>query len=247
MTGAACGLGRAISRGFWTAGSNVLGVDRDREGLSALIDEFGDGRFEAAEVDLTAENAGQALIEAATSKYGSVDILVNCAGVFPSTPALDISRKEWRDVLGLNLDSCFFCSQALAQYLVAEDRSGSIVNVASAAGIAARPGVAHYSASKAGLMMLTKALALEWAEHGIRVNAVAPGVVETAGVTSRLTTEEAVQEHEKKIARIPLGRPAEIQEVVETVTFIASDRSSFVTGHTLVVDGGYSVGHTFRD
>lgn len=225
----------------------MLGADRDSKGLASLTDTLGHERFEAVTVDITGEGAEEKLISTAVERCGGADILVNCAGIFPSKPALEISREEWDAVLRLNLDSAFFCTQALARHLVASGRGGSIVNIASAAGLSARPGVAHYSASKAGLMMLTKSLALEWAEYGIRVNAVAPGVVETPGVAEALTDDAAVREHKKKIARIPLGRPGGMKEVVEAVVFVASDKSSFVTGHTLVVDGGYSVGHTFRD
>lgn len=247
VTGAARGLGRAISERFCKEGASVLGADRDAGELEGLARSLQGERFEPLALDITAESAEEELIGAAVERCGGADILVNCAGIFPSKPALEISREEWRAVLGINLDSAFYCAQSLARHLVSAGRGGNIVNVASAAGLSARPGVAHYSASKAGLMMLTKSLALEWADHGIRVNAVAPGVVETPGVTEALTDEAAVREHEKKISRIPLSRSAEMEEVVEAVAFVASERASFVTGHTLVVDGGYSVGHTFRD
>jgi NAD(P)-dependent dehydrogenase (short-subunit alcohol dehydrogenase family) len=247
VTGAARGLGRAIAEGLWSRGASVLGADRDGDGLASLTDILGHERFEALIMDITGEGANEKLIAAAVERCGGADILVNCAGIFPSKPALEISPEEWRAVLRLNLDSAFYCAQGLARHLVASGRGGSIVNIASAAGLSARPGVAHYSASKAGLMMLTKSLALEWAEYGIRVNAVAPGVVETPGVAEALTDDAAVREHKKKIARIPLGRPGGMKEVVEAVVFVASEKSSFMTGHTLVVDGGYSVGHTFRD
>jgi NAD(P)-dependent dehydrogenase (short-subunit alcohol dehydrogenase family) len=247
VTGAARGLGRSICERLTQEGASVLGVDRDDAGLSGLAESLGQDRFHALSLDITEEEAGEKLVESAVERYGGADILVNCAGIFPSKPALEISRGEWRGVLGLNLDSAFYCAQALARHLVDSGKCGSIVNIASAAGIAARPGVAHYSASKAGLMMLTKSLALEWAEYGIRVNAVAPGVVETPGVAESLTDSATVREHEKKIARIPLGRSGGVEEVAEAVLYLASAKSSFVTGHTLVVDGGYSVGHTFRD
>ena len=247
VTGSARGLGRAICERLRAEGAEVLGADRDGEGLESLGEALGSERFRGVLLDLTEEGAGEALVEAAVQRFGGADTLINCAGIFPSKPALEISREEWRAVLEVNLDSAFYCAQALARHLVDSERSGSIVNIASAAGLAARPGVAHYSASKAGLMMLTKSLALEWAEYGVRVNAVAPGVVETPGVTEALTDAAAMREHEKKISRIPLERSGGVDEVVEAVLYLASEKSSFVTGHTLVVDGGYSVGHTFRD
>jgi NAD(P)-dependent dehydrogenase (short-subunit alcohol dehydrogenase family) len=171
---------------------------------------------------------------------------VNCAGVFPSSPALELPSREWDLVLDLNLRAPFLLSQAFARYTVGAGRAGNIINVASAAGAIARPGVAHYCASKAALIMLTKVLAIEWAEHDIRVNAVAPGLIETPGVEELLVTEEGRREHEQKIAKIPQARTGRPREVAETVIFLASDAASFVTGHTLFVDGGYSAGHTFR-
>ncbi len=130
--------------------------------------------------------------------------------------------------------------------MIGTGRPGNIVNVASTAGTIARPGIAHYAASKAALIMLTKVLAIEWAEHDIRVNAVAPGLVETPGVEGLLGTEEGSQEHLRKLDKIPMARPGEPREIADAVVFLTSDGSSFITGHTLFVDGGYSAGHTFR-
>jgi NAD(P)-dependent dehydrogenase (short-subunit alcohol dehydrogenase family) len=130
--------------------------------------------------------------------------------------------------------------------MVKESRPGNIINIASSAGTVARPGIAHYAASKAALIMLTKVLAIEWAEHDIRVNAIAPGLVETPGVSALLGTEERRKEHLRKLDKIPMYRTGEPREIADAVVFLASENSSFVTGHTLFVDGGYSAGHTFR-
>jgi NAD(P)-dependent dehydrogenase (short-subunit alcohol dehydrogenase family) len=191
--------------------------------------------------------AEDVIVERAVSTFGSVDVLVNCAGVFPTSPALKLANDEWDRVLGINLRAPFLCSQAAARWMVGARRPGNIINIASAAGTVARPGIAHYAASKAALIMLTKVLAIEWAEHDIRVNAVAPGLVETPGVIEGLLdTEGGRQEHLRKLDKIPIARPGEPREIAEAVLFLASDSSSFVTGHTLYVDGGYSAGHTFR-
>lgn len=158
-----------------------------------------------------------------------------------------MSAEEWDRVLGLNLRAPFLCSRAAARHMVSSGRPGNIINIASTAGAIARPGVAHYAASKAALIMLTKVLAIEWAEHDIRVNAVAPGLVETPGVVDGLLgTEEGRREHLRKLEKIPMARPGEPREIADAVVFLASESSSFVTGHTLFVDGGYSAGHTFR-
>jgi NAD(P)-dependent dehydrogenase (short-subunit alcohol dehydrogenase family) len=160
---------------------------------------------------------------------------------------LDLEIDEWDRVLGLNLRAPFLLSQAFARHVARAGSPGNAVNIASSAGVVARPGIAHYCASKAGLMMLTKVLAIEWAEHDVRVNAVAPGLVETPGVGELLRSEEGRREHRKKLTRIPMSRIGEPREIAEAVLYLASDASSYITGHTLFVDGGYSAGHTFRD
>ena len=244
VTGAASGIGRSIAQGMVRAGARVVGVDRNSEGVREACSRL-DGEMLALGLDLTEDDAPSRIVEASVEGFGSVDVLVNCAGIFPSTPALEISRNEWDRVLGINLRAPFLCSQEMVRWVVSNGREGSIVNVASSAGVVARPGVAHYCASKAALIMLTKALAVEWAERGIRVNAVAPGLVETPGVAELTSTEQGREEHHRKIARIPLAHPGEPQEIAEAVLYLTS--ASYVTGETLFVDGGYSAGRTLRD
>jgi NAD(P)-dependent dehydrogenase (short-subunit alcohol dehydrogenase family) len=228
------------------AGANILAVDRDGPELDETCSLAGSPGVAPLILDLLEDRAEKRVVEGAVDVFGGIDVLVNCAGVFPSSPALELTSQEWDLVLGLNLRVPFLLSQAVARSMVGAGRAGNIVNVASAAGAIARPGVAHYCASKAALIMLTKVLAIEWAEHDIRVNAVAPGLVETSGVEDLLRTEEGRREHEQKLAKIPLARTGRPREVAETVMFLASDAAAFVTGHTLFVDGGYSAGHTFR-
>jgi NAD(P)-dependent dehydrogenase (short-subunit alcohol dehydrogenase family) len=244
VTGAASGIGRSIAQNLVGAGARVVGVDRNSEGVREACSRL-DGEVLALGIDLTEDDAPSRIVEAAVERFGSVNVLVNCAGIFPSTPALEISRNEWERVFSINLRAPFLCSQEIVRWAVSNGRVASIVNVASSAGVVARPGVAHYCASKAALIMLTKALAVEWAEHGIRVNAVAPGLVETPGVTELTSTEQGREEHRRKIARIPLARPGEPREIAEAVLYLTS--ASYVTGETLFVDGGYSAGRTFRD
>ena len=244
VTGAASGIGRSIAQNLVGAGARVVGVDRNSEGVREACSRL-DGEVLALGIDLTEDDAPSKIVEAAVERFGSVNVLVNCAGIFPSTPALEISRNEWERVFSINLRAPFLCSQEIVRWAVSNGRIASIVNVASSAGVVARPGVAHYCASKAALIMLTKALAVEWAGHGIRVNAVAPGLVETPGVTELTSTEQGREEHRRKIARIPLARPGEPREIAEAVLYLTS--ASYVTGETLFVDGGYSAGRTFRD
>jgi NAD(P)-dependent dehydrogenase (short-subunit alcohol dehydrogenase family) len=247
VTGAASGIGREISRVLSTAGAKIVAVDRDRTGLEETCSSIENGEALPLTVDLMEDGAEEGIVERAVGTFGGLDVLVNCAGVFPTSPALKLANEEWDHVLGINLRAPFLCSRAAARWMEGERRPGNIVNIASAAGTIARPGIAHYAASKAALIMLTKVLAIEWAEHDIRVNAVAPGLVETPGVTQGLLdTEGGRQEHLRKLDKIPMARAGEPCEIAEAVLFLASDNSSFVTGHTLYVDGGYSAGHTFR-
>ena len=247
VTGAASGIGREISRVLSTAGARIVAVDRDGLGLEETCSSMEDEEVLLLTVDLLKDGAEDGIVEKAVGAFGSLDMLVNCAGVFPTSPALTLAKEDWDRVLGLNLRSPFLCSQAAARWMVGEGRPGNIVNIASTAGTVARPSIAHYAASKAALIMLTKVLAIEWAEYDVRVNAVAPGLVETPGVTQGLLdTEEGRQEHLRKLDKIPMARPGEPREIAEAVLFLASGNSSFVTGHTLFVDGGYSAGHTFR-
>ena len=246
VTGAASGIGQELVLAMSEAGAIILAVDRDAPELDETCSLVGSPRVAPLVLDLLEDRTEKRVVEGAVDVFGGIDVLVNCAGVFPSSPALELSSQEWDLVLSLNLRVPFLLSQAIARSMVGAGRAGNIVNVASAAGAIARPGVAHYCASKAALIMLTKVLAIEWAEHDIRVNAVAPGLVETPGVEDLLRTEEGKREHEQKLAKIPLARTGRPREVAETVIFLASDTASFVTGHTLFVDGGYSAGHTFR-
>lgn len=245
VTGAASGIGRALARALSETGAGVVAVDHDRPGLEETCSEIDEAALPLA-VDLLRNGAEEEIVKRTVGAFGSLDVLVNCAGIFPTAPALDLAVEEWDYVFGINLRAPFLCSRAAAHWMIGKRRPGNIVNIASAAGTVARPGIAHYAASKAGLIMLTKVLAIEWAEHDIRVNAVAPGLVDTPGVEGLLSTEEGRREHLRKLDKIPMARPAEPHEIADAVVFLASEGSSFITGHTLFVDGGYSAGHTFR-
>lgn len=246
VTGAAAGLGRRMALDLASEGAIVVAVDRDDKGVGETRALLNPDSSLSLTADLLEDGSANEIVEASVDTFGGPDILVNCAGIFPTSPALEISAGEWDAVLGTNLRAPFLLSRAVASWMVDNNRSGNVVNIASSAAAVARPGIAHYCASKAGLVMLTKALAVEWAEHGIRVNAVAPGLVETPGVEELLKTTEGRSEHRQKVARIPMSRPASTREVSEAVIFLASDAATFVTGETLFVDGGYSAGRTFR-
>src|SRR5919202_1883770 len=242
VTGAASGIGRELILTLSGAGVRTVAVDRDGQGLEETCSLVGGDDLLALKVDLLEDGAEDEIVGEAVRAFGSIDVLINCAGIFPTKPALKIPAEEWDRVLGLNLRAPFLCSQAAARWMVGAGRPGNIVNIASTAGTVARPGIAHYGASKAALIMLTKVLAIEWAEHGIRVNAVAPGLVETPGVGELLSREAGRQEHRRKLAKIPMARTGEPREIADAAVFLASENSSFVTGHTLFVVGGYPAG-----
>jgi NAD(P)-dependent dehydrogenase (short-subunit alcohol dehydrogenase family) len=176
----------------------------------------------------------RAMVSAVEHGLGPVDILVNNAGVFPRVPFLDMAEADWDHVLGVNLKGACFCAQAVAKAMVAAGRPGAIINLASGAAFRSSPRGAHYVASKGGLVSLTRALALELAPHRIRVNAIAPGLTDTAQPRGGGSEEELAQ----NARAIPLGRMARPDEIARAAIFLASADAEFVTGQTLHVNGG---------
>lgn len=239
VTGGSQGIGREIATALSKAGAIVVITDK-LEPLE-LSDEM-----TFMQVDLYDSTSIEQVIDAIICKFSKIDILVNCAGVYPSKPAVAISESEWDAVIDLNLKVPFLLSQLVAKDMIRKNTQGSIVNIASTAAQNARPGVAHYCSSKAGLVMLTRVLALEWAPYQIRVNAVCPGLVETETLMRSLATSTLVREHEEKIEKVPLQRAANPAEIAEAVLMLADNvKSGYITGQALYVDGGYTAGQTF--
>ena len=235
VTGSGSGIGRAIARGmaFHGAAVVVTDIDRERAKLTAeAIAKSGGEAFDMA-VDVSRRNEVNAMMAAAVDILGGLDILVCSAGIGPTAHVTDITEDEWDRVLDVNLKGLFLCGQAAARYMTA---GGSIINITSQLSEVAQPESAHYAASKGGGKMLTKAMALDLANRGIRVNAIAPGLTNTS--LTGLDTEEGRASHEPVIAHIPMGRPAEPDELVGAAIYLASDDASYVTGTTIVVDGG---------
>jgi len=240
VTGAASGIGFAITRKLISLGGTVVMNDQSLAILERARDQLAAPSQAITLVagDLTDDIAIARLAESA----GALDGLVNCAGIYPVTPLLELTSDEWDRVVDLNQRAPFLLSQAVARRMIADKRKGSIVNISSTASILARPGIAHYGTSKAGLNQLTRILAVELAPHDIRVNAILPGVIATDTVTATLSGPVARAEMDAKQARIPMGRLGRPEEIAEFAAFLLSNAASYATGGTYVVDGGFSLG-----
>ncbi|MDR7426175.1 MAG: SDR family oxidoreductase [Armatimonadota bacterium] len=230
VTGAGGGIGQAIVRALLDAGYRVIATDRDADALRSL-----QGVVTPQETSVL-DVADVSSIAACFARVEPVDVLVNCAGVQIRRPALEVTPEQWDHIHAVNLRGLFFCSQAAAQSM-ARRGGGVIINVASILGVVGRQHNAAYAASKGGIVALTRTLAVEWAPLGIRVNAIAPGLVWTA-MTADLRQDPAV--YADVLRRIPVGRFATPEEIAPTVVFLASDDARYVTGEVFVVDGGYT-------
>jgi NAD(P)-dependent dehydrogenase (short-subunit alcohol dehydrogenase family) len=230
VTGGASGIGAACAELLAAAGATVVVLDR--EPSPALPPGA-----EAIALDVTDESAVDAAMAEVAERHGQIDVLVANAGIAIRRPATELSLADWRKVVDVNLTGVFLCARSAARHMIAAG-GGSIVTIASVLGVVGGgvyPNIS-YQAAKGGVINLTRALALEWAEHGIRVNAVAPTYVRTP-LTAGLVADAGVLRQIE--ARTPLGRLAEPEEVADAVLFLAGRGSAMVTGHVLAVDGGY--------
>ncbi len=244
VTGAGSGIGRALAARLAAEGARVVLADRAADAAEAVAAEIGAGGAEALAVaaDVRRKADIDAMIAAVEKAFGRIDALVSCAGIYPNTPLFSLSEAEWDEVLDTNLKAPFLCAQAAARSMIAKQVPGRIVNVSSTASVLARPGIAHYGASKAGLNQLTRVLAVELAPHGILVNAVCPGVIETERVLEQAATPEGRAEAETKRARIPLGRFGSPDDVVSLILYLLSPEAGYCTGGLFTVDGGFTLG-----
>jgi NAD(P)-dependent dehydrogenase (short-subunit alcohol dehydrogenase family) len=237
VVGGTSGIGLALAEGLAKAGANVIPSGRRRElveSAAQAIQKLGRKSL-VATCDVTRRSTVEALLAATCAEFGAVDILVNCAGTTQRTPALDVSEDEWNTILDTNLNGTLRTCQIFGRKMI-ERRYGRIINVASLSSLVALYEVAAYAASKAALASLTKSLALEWAPFGVCVNAIVPGVFRTELNSSLLNGTPRAQEF---LLRTPMRRFGKVEELVGAAVFLASDAASFVTGHLLVVDGGF--------
>jgi 3-oxoacyl-[acyl-carrier protein] reductase len=238
VTGAARGLGRAIAERLSGEGYRIALADIDGAGAEAGARAIGGsgGEARAFQLDVASGQQVREVFAAIAEALGTPIALVSNAGIYPDDAVLEMSEASWDRVLGVNLKGSFLCAQAFAKARVAAGGGGAIVNLASTAAFSARIGAAHYAASKAGIVMLTKSLALELGPQGIRVNAVAPGLIEVAG--ERVTAEYKAN----YLAMIPRGRVGAPEDIADAVAFLLSDKADFISGACLPVDGGFLTG-----
>lgn len=236
VTGGGRGIGRAIALGLAQAGADVVVAARtavEIEDTAAKI--RGEGR-KAVAIPTDVRNVEQVanMRDKTLDLFGRVDILVNNAGSTFYAPALKMSANAWEAIIRENLNSVFFCSRLVGEVMVRQ-KSGNIINISSVVGLGPFPGGAHYAAAKAGIISLTKTLAVEWAPYNVRVNAIAPGFIVTEG--SDIVAQERPGRREAQLRRIPLGRLGKPEDIVGVTIFLASNASAYVTGETIVVDG----------
>jgi NAD(P)-dependent dehydrogenase (short-subunit alcohol dehydrogenase family) len=240
VTGASQGLGRRLALAMALAGADVTLAARRVAQLEEVVQEITDTGAVAAAVpvDLMVDGAGEALLAATLELRGHVDVLVNNAGISPVVQdPQTYSLDDWNQIVGLNLRATFFCAQAFGKWMIDEERPGSIINVGSVAGMHAIRGVSVYAASKAGVIQLTKSLAYEWGPHGVRVNALCPGVFDSETTADLRSRDGRYYEH--LLGRIPMERFGQAHELDAAAVFLASPGASYVTGSVLAVDGGW--------
>jgi 3-oxoacyl-[acyl-carrier protein] reductase len=237
VTGAAQGLGRCIAQTLAAAGAKVACIDINAESLADTVSGIraAGGTAEPLACDVTQSDRVGQVVDQVVELWGKLDILVNNAGVTRDNVLIRMKDEQWDLVLNINLRGTFLFTRAVARPMM-KARGGRIINVASVSGLMGNPGQVNYSASKAGVIGLTRTVACELASRNITVNAVAPGFIAT-DMTAKLG-DEILQQVRKEI---PLGRLGEPQDVADAVLFLASDAASFITGHILTIDGGLTV------
>lgn len=240
VTGASRGIGAATARALAAAGADVAVAGRSADDLGLLAGEIADAtgrRAVALSFDAADAEATEALVAMAATELGGLDVLVNAAGMLTAGRSVELSLDDWDQVLAVNLRATFAASRAAAP-LMFDAGGGSIVNIASLSSFFGIRRAAAYGASKGGVAQLTKALALEWGQQGVRVNAVAPGYVETEMTRGLIEDEERYEAIRK---RIPLGRWAQPEDIAGAVVMLCSPGAGYVTGQVIYVDGGYTV------
>lgn len=236
VTGCNRGLGRSMAMGLAEAGADIVGVYNSSEGDVAREVSARDRRFVGVQADLRERGRYRDIVDRAVKSFGGVDILINNAGTIKRCPALEFTEEDWDEVMNVNLNSLFFLSQAVARQMVDQRRRGKIINIASMLSYQGGILVSPYTASKSGVMGLTRILAAEWAPLGINVNAIAPGYMATDN-TAPIRADE--NRNRQILERIPAGRWGKPEDLQGCAVFLASPASDYVHGYTFAVDGGW--------
>jgi NAD(P)-dependent dehydrogenase (short-subunit alcohol dehydrogenase family) len=235
VTGAGQGIGRAIALGMAREGASVFIADLNGANGTAVKQEITarGGRAAALCTDISEEQSVRAMVDVALKEFHRIDILVNNAGIFPTSPVEEMQEEEWDRVIGTNLAGTFLCSKAVVPHLLAR-RSGRIISLTSGRAFQGAKNGAHYAASKAGIIGFSKSLALELAPHGITVNVLCPGITDTAQPRGHQTEEQIYAQGQ----RVPLGRIGQPEDLVGPAIFLASEAARFITGQTILANGG---------
>ena len=238
VTGATQGLGAALALRFAQDGFDVAVAGTTLEHLqnTVTVVEAEGARVVAVPLDLRSQQSTEQAMARVVTEFGELDVLVNNAGVTTRSLAVDTTRDEWQTVMDINLTGTFFMSQQMGRHLIAQQRAGCIVNLSSTHGLIGFARRSAYGISKAGISHMTRMLAIEWADHRIRVNAVAPGTVATPSRVKFFTADAGG--FKAMIDRVPLARLCEMDEVAGMVSFLASPAAAYITGQTMVLDGG---------
>jgi len=236
VTGCDTGLGQGMAIGLAEAGCDIVGVNRKIPHETAKRVEALGRRFHAIQADLRDQQQLTSIVDQAVAKMGHLDILINNAGTIRRCDAIDFSEKDWDEVMDLNLKSLFFLSQAVARQFITQRSGGKIINIASMLSYQGGIRVPSYTASKSGVMGLTRLLANEWAKHNINVNAIAPGYMATNN-TQQL--REDAERNQEILDRIPASRWGTPEDLQGAAVFLASSAADYINGYTLAVDGGW--------
>jgi NAD(P)-dependent dehydrogenase (short-subunit alcohol dehydrogenase family) len=242
VTGAASGIGKAIAIAYAKAGANIAIIDVSQEGAESTAESISSLTPQIAKAficDITQSDKVKDTVLKIIEKFGSIDILVNCAGIGMRSPAEEMTDEMWDTVINTNLRSVFLLCREIGKQMIKQNKGGRIINIASVSAVVGiETGNINYSASKGGIISMSRCLALEWAKHNILVNNIAPSHVKTKLIEKLMKDSPETKKY--FLNNIPLGRLGTVEEVAGPAVFLASDAAAFITGHTLLVDGGHT-------